>query len=411
MGMREEVDVITAACKNKDIHVLFENNIDSMLKNTVDVWDFIKEYYNETRQIPDKNLIATRFRDFEPSEDPGPTIYHVNRLKETFLDESLRSTVKKAAQLLQDNESGKALTSLNSDISSLSRITAKVRDIDVTDVDDAIAYFDKQREAAMNGDVGIRSNIASFDVCLPMGISKGQLGVLLAYPAIGKSWLALYLAVQAWKNGRTPMILSLEMTEQEVRNRIFAIIGDGKWSHRALSSGRVNQDEFKEWAKENLEGKPPFKIISNDGGSEVNPNVVRAKIDQYKPDIVFIDYLQLMTDNSGSSQNETVKIKNLSRELKLLAISEQIPVIAIASATPDDASDLESVPQLGQVAWSRQIAYDADWVLAMGRKANSDALEVAFRKNRHGYLGDFVMVADFDKGKFSEVYDPSDEST
>lgn len=402
--MREEVEVISAVCKNKDIHVMYENNVDSMLRNCADVWDFVKEYYNETKQIPDTDLLATRFRDFEPV-DSGPTIYHVNRLKETFLDESLRGAVKKAAQLLQDNQSSNALSSLNSDISSISRLTARVRDIDVTDVDDAMAYFEKQRQASKLGDIGIRSGIAAFDVCLPMGISKGQLGVLLAYPAIGKSWMALFLAVKAWENGRVPMILSLEMTEQEVRNRIYTIAGDGKFSHRAISAGRIDEQEFKDWADENVVGKQPFKIISNDGGSEVTPNVIRAKIDQYKPDIVFIDYLQLMQDNAGTSSNETVKIKNLSRELKLLAISEQVPIIAIASATPDDASDLESVPQLGQVAWSRQIAYDADWVLAMGRKQNSDALECAFRKNRHGFLGDFIMFADFDKGKFEEVLD------
>jgi len=406
MGMREEVEVISAVCKNKDIHILYENNVDSMIKSCADVWDFVKEYYNETKQIPDKDLLATRFRDFEPV-DAGPTIYHVNRLKETFLDDSLRNAVKRAAQLLQDNQSSNALSSLNSDISSISRLTAKVRDIDVTDVDDALAHFEKTRQAAKNGDVGIKTGIAAFDICLPMGISKGQLGILLAYPAIGKSWMAMYLAVKAWENGRVPMILSLEMTEQEVRNRIFTIAGDGKFSHRSISAGRIDEQEFKDWADKNVVGKQPFKIISNDGGSEVTPNVIRAKIDQYKPDIVFIDYLQLMQDNAGTGQNETVKIKNLSRELKLLAISEQVPIIAIASATPDDASDLESVPQLGQVAWSRQIAYDADWVLAMGRKQNSDALECAFRKNRHGFLGDFIMFADFDKGKFEEIDDPS----
>ena len=406
--MREEAEVITALCKNKDIHVLFENNVENLLLNCGDIWDFTKDYYNETRQVPDISIIVDRFKDFDPVVTTSPTVYAVNRLKETYLDETLRGSVKKAAQLLQGNESSKALTSLTKDIASLSRITAKVRDLDVTDVDDAVSYFEKTRQESMNGDVGVKTGIASFDICLPMGISKGQLGVLLAYPAIGKSWLALYLAVQAWKHGKVPLILSLEMTEQEVRNRILTIIGDGKWSHRYMSAGRVNDEEFKAWAKEYLEGKQPFKIISNDGGSEVNPNVIRAKIDQYKPDLVIIDYLQLMTDNAGSNQNETVKIKNLSRELKLLAISEQVPVIAIASATPGDASDLESVPQLGQVAWSRQIAYDADWVLAMGRKQNSDALECAFRKNRHGFLGDFIMMVDFDKGKFQEVFDPID---
>jgi len=408
MGMREEAEVITALCKNKDIHVLFENNVENLLLNCGDIWDFTKDYYNETRQVPDISIIVDRFKDFDPVLTTSPTVYAVNRLKETYLDETLRGSVKKAAQLLQGNESSKALTSLTKDIASLSRITAKVRDLDVTDVDDAVSYFEKTRQESMNGDVGVKTGIASFDICLPMGISKGQLGVLLAYPAIGKSWLALYLAVQAWKHGKVPLILSLEMTEQEVRNRILTIIGDGKWSHRYMSAGRVNDEEFKAWAKEYLEGKQPFKIISNDGGSEVNPNVIRAKIDQYKPDLVIIDYLQLMTDNAASNQNETVKIKNLSRELKLLAISEQVPVIAIASATPGDASDLESVPQLGQVAWSRQIAYDADWVLAMGRKQNSDALECAFRKNRHGFLGDFIMMVDFDKGKFQEVFDPID---
>lgn len=408
MGMREEAEVISALCKNKDIHVLFENNIESLLQSCGDIWTFTKDYYNETRQVPDIDLIATRFRDFDPVETKSPTIYHVNRLKEVFLDESLRGSVKKAAQLLQGNESAKALQSLTTDISSLSKLTARVRDIDVTDIEDAVSYFEKTREEAKNGDIGVKTGIASFDICLPMGISKGQLGVLLAYPAIGKSWLALYLAAQAWKHGKVPMILSLEMTEQEVRNRIFTIMGDGKFSHRYLSAGRVSDEEFTQWAHQNLEGKQPFKIVSNDGGSEVNPNVIRAKIDQYKPDVVIIDYLQLMTDNAASSQNETVKIKNLSRELKLLAISEQIPIIAIASATPDDSSDLESVPQLGQVAWSRQIAYDADWVLAMGRKQNSDALECAFRKNRHGFLGDFIMQVDFDKGIFREIFDPID---
>lgn len=406
MGMREEAAVISAVCRNKDIHTLFENNIDSMLLSTTDIWDFIKEYYSETKQVPDISMVETRFRDFDQQGD-GPTIYHVNRLKETYLDESLRSVVRKASQMIQDNESSKALNTLSAELSQISRSAAKIRDVDVTDIEDTLAYLEKAKLEAQAGFTGIKINVLSFDACLPMGIKSGQLGILLAYPAIGKSWMALYMAVQAWKQGKSPMILSLEMTEQEVRNRILAIIGEGKFSHRAMSAGRIDAAEYAAWAHKEFENRPPLRIVSNDGLGEINPNVIRSKIDQYRPDIVFIDYLQLMVDN-GRSDNETVKIKNLSRELKLLSISEQVPVIAIASATPDDATDLESVPQLGQVAWSRQIAYDADWVMAMGRAANSDALECVLRKNRHGFLGDFVMVVDFDKGIFKEVFDPLD---
>lgn len=324
-----------------------------------------------------------------------------------YLADALKNVLRKSANFVQSGENSSALNLLSSEVSNIARITSRVKDVDVTDIDDAVAHFDYVQKMAAEGRVGIRTGIKSLDICLPMGIADGQLGIMLAYPAIGKSWLALHLAAQAWKVGKKPMIISLEMTEKEVRNRIYTILGDGKWSHRKLSSGDVDREEFAAWADENLKDKPKFKIISMDGESAMTPNLVRGKIDQYKPDIVFIDYLQLMTDNGNTSGSEVIKVKNLSRELKLLAISCNLPVVAITSATPDDAQDLESVPQLGQVAWSKQIAYDADWILAMGRKAHSTALEVAFRKNRNGSLGDFIMNVDFDSGRFKEVFDIS----
>jgi hypothetical protein len=61
---------------------------------------------------------------------------------------------------------------------------------------------------------------------------------------------------------------------------------------------------------------------------------------------------------------------------------------------------MNSVPTLGQTSWSRQIAYDADWLLALGRAQNSDVIECVFRKNRNGFLGEFYVQVDFDKGMF-----------
>jgi replicative DNA helicase len=177
-------------------------------------------------------------------------------------------------------------------------------------------------------------------------------------------------------------------------------MGNGKFSLRKISSGDIDVEEFKSWGDKYFNNAPSFQIISNDGLGEVTPAVIRGKIDQYTPDIVFVDYIQLMQANS-QTDNETVKIKNISRELKILAISEQVPIIAIASATPDDATNMNSVPALGQVAWSKQLAYDADFVLALGRQPGSDILECVFRKNRSGYLGEFLLQVDFDAGKFT----------
>jgi replicative DNA helicase len=234
---------------------------------------------------------------------------------------------------------------------------------------------------------------------MPSGITPGQFGLFLAYPAIGKSWLMLYFAVQAWKHGKKPLVISLEMTEAEVRNRAYTIMGEGLWSHKHLSQGDVDIDDFKMWARKHLEGNPPFQIVSSDGSGEVTPAILRGKIDQYKPDIVFVDYIQLMSANKATD-SETVKIKSISRDLKLLAIGEQVPIVAISSATPDDVNDMSAPPTLGQVSWAKQQAYDADWVLALGRGENSNVIEAVFRKNRNGYLGDFLIEVDFNQGRF-----------
>ena len=397
--MNLEDKIISAVLRDKQVHVLLQANVDTMLRTHTDIWTFIREYYEKNQSVPPTTIVKQKFSDFQYVEDVGSTKHHLDELRSDYLNDGLRTMLRSAAQDIQEGKSTDALNTLINETANLKKATADIRDLDVTDVDDAVAYFEHIKQLQESGSHGIYTGLAGFDNYLPAGITPGQLGVLLAYPAIGKSWMALYLAVQAWKNGKSPLIVSLEMTEAEVRNRIFTIIGQGIWSHRKLSSAQVEIDMFKRWAKKELESKPSIHIISNDGIGEVSPSVLRGKMDQYKPDIVFVDYLNLMTSNN-KTENEVVKMKNLSRELKLLAISEQIPIIAISSATPDDVTDMNSVPTLGQTSWSRQIAYDADWLLALGRAPNSDVLEAVFRKNRNGFLGEFMVQVDFDSGRF-----------
>ena len=394
-----EAKLISAVLDDKQIHVLLQANIDNLLRTHNDIWQFIRNYSEHNAALPPVSLVVEKFRDFEPIKDVGSTKHHLEELQTEYLNDSLKDILRSAASDVQSGNGGNALDNLITKTSELKKNTSAIRDIDVTDLPSAIAYFENLKEQQALGKVGIKTNLPGFDNYLPSGIMPGQLGVFLAYPGIGKSWMALYFAVQAWKQGKTPLVISLEMSETEVRNRVFTIMGEGLWSHRKLSNGDVELDTLRMWHEKHLQGKPEFHIISNDQGGEINPSVLRGKIDQYKPDFVIVDYLQLMAPNQ-KSDNETVRMKNLSRELKLMAIGEEVPIIAISSATPDDVNDLSGVPTLGQTAWSRQIAYDADWVIALGRATNSDIIECAFRKNRNGFMGDFLVQVDFDKGYY-----------
>jgi replicative DNA helicase len=394
-----EAKVISAVLADKQLHVLLQANVETLLRTHNDVWNFIRLYAENNGTVPPTSLVVEKFRDFQPVQGIGATKHHLEELQTEYLNDSLKDILRSAAGEVQNGQGTTALEELITKTSQLKKNTSAIRDIDATDIDSAIAYFEQVKEQQALGNRGIKTGLPGFDNYLPSGIMPGQLGVFLAYPGIGKSWMALYFAVQAWKQGKTPLIISLEMSETEVRNRVFTIMGEGLWSHRKLSNGEVELDMMKKWHTDRIDGRPQFHIISNDSGGEVNPSVIRGKIDQYKPDFVVVDYLQLMSPNQ-KADNETVKMKNLSRELKLMAISEEVPIIAISSATPDDVKDLSTVPTLAQTAWSRQIAYDADWVLALGRATNSDIIECAFRKNRNGFMGDFLVQCDFDKGYY-----------
>ena len=392
-----EAKLLSAVLQDKQVHVLLQANVENILRTHKDIWQFIRNYSETNASVPPTSLVVEKFRDFAPIEGVGATKYHLEELQAEFLNDSLKDVLRSTAADVQSGNGTEALESLIQKTSELKKNTATIRDIDVTDIEDAVAYYQNVQKQNELGSVGIKTGLAGFDNYLPAGIMPGQLGVFLAYPGIGKSWMALYFAVQAWKQGKSPLIISLEMSETEVRNRVFTIMGEGLWSHRKLSAGHVEIEDLRRWHSKELAGKPEFHIISNDSGGEVTPSVIRGKIDQYKPDLIIVDYLQLMSPNQ-KSENETVRMKNLSRELKLMAIGEEMPIIAISSATPDDVNKLDTVPTLGQTAWSRQIAYDADWVLALGRATNSDIIECVFRKNRNGFMGEFIVQADFDKG-------------
>lgn len=400
-----EAKVLTAVLRDKQVHVLMQANVGAILSTHVDVWEFIRNYVDRNGSVPPEAIVVENFRDFEPVKSVGATAHHLSELQAEYVDQRVREILRNAAGEVQEGRAADAVNDLIAETSSLKKVTTSVKDIDLVDVDSAIAHFETVQKMNTLGSYGIKTGLPGFDAVLPSGITGGMLGVFLAYPGIGKSWLAMYFAAQAWKQGKVPLIISLEMSEAEVRNRLFTVLGEGIWSLRKLGMGEVELDMFKKWHAKVFADKPPFYIVSSDNDGEVNPSVVKAKIDQYKPDFVVLDYLQLMSPNARTD-NEVTKMKNLSRELKQLARGSDVPILAISSATPDDVTNLSQPPTLGQTAWSRQIAYDADWLLSLGRDPNSDVIEGVYRKNRHGPMNAFYLQADFNNGRFLYVDDP-----
>ena len=404
--MNTESAVITAVCSNKDIATVLADNIDEVFVSHRDVWEGLKSYYLKFKAVPDVSVLQERFKDFEPVSVKGETAYYLDQLKNEYLAGRIRNLLLSSGASLKTNASARVVADMQKELSTLTKLTSNVRDVDLTDFKLAEKHFEavKNRSDAMGGSPGIMTGFKAIDYAYPTGMAPGHLIVMIGWPGRGKTWMSSYLACKAWEQGFKPMIISLEMTPENMRDRIYTMLGSGLFKASDFSRGQIDISAFDDWGAKKFKDKNQFILVSNEGTGQVTPNTVQAKIDQHKPDLVILDYHQLFNDSSGA-KSEVERNRNISRDFKLLAVRNNIPIIDITAATMDDVSDQDSPPMLSQVAWSKAIEYDADMAMAIHRTPDTNIIEVVSRKNRHGTEFGFFLDWDLNRGIIKEVYE------
>lgn len=404
MATKEE-ELISAICHNKDISTILAANLDDLFGDWEPVFESLKSYHRKYGSVPDIEILQERFPDLESAPVKADSKYYLDALKNDYMSAKMDRIFTKAGGLLNNRASAEILDKVQKELAKLNKYNNTVRDLNLKDYDDAENFYKKVRERAdeMGGSPGIPTGVDSIDASYTTGMAPGHMIVAIGWPGKAKTWFTSLLAVNAHKKGFKPLIFSLEMSPENMRDRIYTIMGAGTFSASGLARGDVDLDTLREWGKNYLEDKQDFEVISPDGMQDVTPNVVQAKIEQYRPDLVIIDYAQLLSDNRKSDAM-TPRMMNLSREVKQLAVSNGIPVILITAATAEESSDRNTAPTLDKVAWSKAIEYDADMAFAVQRHDDTGIVEVVGRKNRHGELFSVFLNWDLDSGVLKEEF-------
>ena len=348
--MNTEATLISAVCKNKDISTLLADNVDDLFTSHKDIWEGLKSYYYKFKAVPEAGILLEKFKDFEIDTNvKAETGYYLDKLKNEFLSNKLKTILLKSGSALKEDAASRVLADMQAQLSTLTKFTSNVRDLDVTDAESAIRHIDalRARSAEMGGSPGIKTGFEAIDLAYPTGMAPGHLIVAIGWPGRGKTWFTSYLACKAWEQGFKPMIVSLEMSPENMRDRIYTMLGSGLFKASDFSKGDINIDDFRSWSNKKFADKNGFILISNEGMAEVTPSTIQGKIDQHKPDLVILDYHQLFSDNK-KSMGATERNMNISREFKMLAMSNNIPVIDITAATMDDITDQDAPPLLSQ---------------------------------------------------------------
>jgi len=399
--VNSEARLITAVCENKDIAPVLAADIEEMMTSHKDVWEGLKRYYFQYQGVPDVGWLEKQFGEFERAEVEASTMTYVDEVKNDYINDKMARILQKAVNN-HGKMAGKDLVEkVFGSVSKLAVDAEVIRDLNLTDVDNAQKHYENKRERAIErgGSIGIQSGFKVMDAMYPTGFAGGHLIVLIGWSGHGKSWMGTLIACRAWSQGYKPMIVSLEMSPEEVRDRAYTIMGSGEFQHSDFSRGMVNIDKFDRWSN-TIQDKQDFIVVSSEGHGRVTPSTVQQKIDQHRPDIVILDYQQLF-DSDGEG-NETVKNRQISREFKRLAVRNDIPVVNLTQATFDDPDDTLEPPRIEQVAWSKGIQQDADLALAVHKYNDTDLWAIIARKTRHGEAFEFSLEWSLNDGILKE---------
>lgn len=404
--MNYEVRLLNSIISTNDFVGAVNGGVENVFIEYRDIWNFIVSHYDNHKKVPSRETVKQHHPEFEFISTPEPLEYYIDDAKKESLAYQTRVIVSKANSMLGDVGPREALSYLMENTSKLYKYSSNLKDTDL--VGEWRDRFDDLKVRSEKGNQelqGIPSGIGVIDKSFG-GWQPGDFVVLLGWTGVGKSFIARLFAVNAWKAGYRPLIISLEMNKQQEGQRLDTLLNNGEGNFTNSDLVRANPlvvDKYERWAEATFAGKHAIHLVTSEGLETADQNMVQAKIDQYQPDIVILDYHGLFDDSSGA-KNETEKAKNLSKAFKRMAVKNGVPIIDVAAVTMSDGHS-ERPPELEEVAWSKQLAYDADLVLAIHREYNSDLFQVVSRKVRRSTHFGFYLRWNLETGKWSEEWD------
>ena len=247
-------------------------------------------------------------------------------------------------------------------------------------------------KTSQEGVTGIPTGFSHFDT-MTSGMQRGDLLILAARPSMGKTALALNIALNACRNNYSIGLFSLEMSAEQLVLRMLS--SESRIPHQRIRNAMISSDEWMELT--NTAAKLAEAKMFIDDTATLNILELKAKARKLKAaeDIKFliIDYLQLLSSHKRH-ENRTQEISAISRALKALAKELNIPILALSQLSRSLESRMDKRPLLSDLRESGAIEQDGDVIFFIYRDAvynpdteQPDLTEIIIGKQRNGPVG------------------------
>ena len=261
---------------------------------------------------------------------------------------------------------------------------------------------DQMTEAADSGKKfpGISTGLPDLDRMI-LGLNRSELILIAARPGMGKTSIALNMALYAGLNlKKTVAIFSLEMSREQLVSRLLSRaalipsqnlltgqLSDRQWRDVSDAAQTLSMTDIR------IDDNPTLTV------SDMNAQCRRVQ----NLDLIVIDYLQLMqsagSGHSWSNESRTQAVSDISRMMKIMAKELNVPVICLSQLSRANESRQDKRPMLSDLRESGAIEQDADVVIGLYRDGyynkeaeNPNLAEAIVLKNRKGATGTIPLV-------------------
>lgn len=256
------------------------------------------------------------------------------------------------------------------------------------------------------------------------GIKNSELMVVSGASSSGKSLFMLNIALNAWKGSNDPLNLdkpiindgknilffSLEMSKQQLEQRIDANLANVRINgimRGLLSEGELDRYEtvLKFCSKYNKK----FYICDMPRGTTTREIALRYDtiISEFKPDLVCVDYLQIMSPNVAQNQ-DWLSVGQTAADLHEFCRAKNIPVITAAQKKAKDKKSKAQDPDLEDLGRSLMLAQNSNIILVINDRKDEQILsnmELIIAKNRDGAKGKITLLKEFENARISSMPD------
>lgn len=363
--MSLDLELVGAVIRDSDLKPVIDAGVteDMLFDKAQKVFVWLCDEHSKHGAVPSASAVEREFGS--PVEEPkDPLGHYVEEVKRRALGNTLGKGIQTAIRDLKDKSPDKALEALREAVTASSRhLTAKNGPVDLRTNTKARMEEYERIKGFSGGIDGIRSPWVELDE-ETQGFRKSELTIITARISIGKTFMMTILTGKAWEQGKTALLIPMEMGQMRVARRLDSIMGKIPWNEFRLALlGSGDEKKLEELYEKMSKSSTPLWMADKSVAQNVQD--IENLVQNLKPDIILIDGLYLV-EAKNQRKSRTEQIEEVINDLATMATVRDVPVIATTQFSRKVSASSRK-GHMDHIAYADRIAQNADVAIALFR--------------------------------------------